>query len=78
MENVQGVHGVEGGSDPEFHPLNATNFFELPNNIRPELPLLLRVLQEDGRPLPIGSYTKRRIARKVHYLIGVKLEIVTE
>ena len=48
MENVQGVHGAEGGSDPEFHdipthPLNATNSFELPNNVRPELPLLLRV-----------------------------------
>ena len=48
MENLQGVHGAEGGSDPECHdipthPLNATNSFEFPNKVRPELPLLLRV-----------------------------------
>ena len=48
MEKLQGLCGAEGGSDPEFHdipthPPNATNSFESPNKVRPELPLLLKV-----------------------------------
>ena len=42
-----------------------------------ELPILLRILQEDGKPLPIGSFTERSIARKVHHLTGITLDCVT-
>ena len=63
MEGLQGTWGTEGGSGVEFHdiPNNPST-----NNIRSEtpgtmdrirLPILLRILQENGRPLPIGSST---------------------
>ena len=32
---------------------------EIPEPSRHELLLLLRVEQEDGRPLPVGTYTER-------------------
>ena len=38
---------------------------------RTELPILLRILQENGRPLPISSFTERSGARKVHNLTGI-------
>ena len=41
------------------------------------MPILLRILQEDGRPLPIGSFTERSVARKVHNLTGITLDRVT-
>ena len=80
MEGPQGTRGAEGGSDVEFHeiPSNPST-----NNIRSEtpgttdrveLPILLRILQESGRPLPIGSFTERSIARKVYQLTGITLE----
>ena len=43
---------------------------------RSELPILVRILQEDGRPLPIGSFTERSVARKVHNLTGITLDRV--
>ena len=80
MEGLQGMRGAEGGSDIEFH--------DIPNNLttntvrsetpgameRTELPILLRILQEDGRPLPIGSFTERSVARKVHNLRSITLD----
>ena len=83
MENFQGIRGEEGGSDVEFHenPNNPST-----NNVRSEtpgttdrfeLPILLRILQEDGRPLPIGSFTERSVARKVHDLMDITLDRVT-
>ena len=83
MENFQGIRGAEGGSEVEFHkiPNNpSTNNVcsETPGTTdRVELPILLRILQEDCRPLPIGSFTERSVARKVHDLTGITLERVT-
>ena len=87
MEGLQGMIGAEWGSDPEFHDIPShstinTNIIcsETPVSgtmERTELPILLRILQEDGRPLPIGSFTERSVARKVHNLIGITLERVT-
>ena len=35
------------------------------------------MLREDGRPLPVGSFTERSGARKVYNLTGVAVERVT-
>ena len=87
MEGLQGMRGAEGGSDPEFHDIPShstinTNIIRSETPVsgtteRTELPILLRILQEDGRPLPIGSFTERSVARKVHNLTGITLERVT-
>ena len=82
MEGLQQIRGAEGGSDVEFHdiPNNpSTNICsETPGTTeRTELPILLRILQEDGRPVPIGSFTERSVARKVHHLMGITLDRVT-
>ena len=74
MESLQGTRGVEGGSDIEFHdiPNHSTTST---NNVcsetpvsgtveRTELPILLRILQEDGRPLPIGSLQREVLPGK--------------
>ena len=87
MESLQGTQGAEGGSDIEFHdiPNHSTTST---NNVRSEtpvsgtaekteLPILLRILQEDGRPLPIGSFTERSVTQKVHNLTGITLDRVT-
>ena len=34
------------------------------------------MLREDGRPLPVGSFTERSVARKVYSLTGVAVEWV--
>ena len=44
---------------------------------QPTLTILLKILREDGRPLPIGSFTERSVARKVYGLTGVTMERVT-
>ena len=85
MESLQGTRGAEGGSDIEFHDIpnhstTSTNnvLSETPGTTeRTELPILLRILKEDGRPLPIGSFTERSVARKVHNLMGITLDRVT-
>ena len=84
MEGLQGMRGAEGGSDPEFHDIPShstinTNIIHSETPVsgtmeRTELPILLRILQEDSRPLPIGSFTERSVARKVHHLMGITLE----
>ena len=35
------------------------------------------MLREDGRPLPVGSFTERSVARKVYNLTVVAVERVT-
>ena len=83
MEGLQGNRGAEGGSDVEFHdiPQNpSTNIIrsKTPGMAeRTELPIILRILQENGKPLPIGSFTERSIARIVYHLTGITLERVT-
>ena len=84
MEGLQGTRGAEGGSDIEFHDIpnhsttstnNVRSETPVPGTAeRTELPILLRILQEDGRPLPIGSFTERSVARKVHNLTGITLD----
>ena len=87
MEGLQGMRGAEGGSDMEFHDI-PNNLLTNTNTIRSdtpvsgtmeraELPILLRILQEDGRPLPIGSFTERSVVRKVQNLTGITLDQVT-
>ena len=44
---------------------------------QPALTILLKMLREDGQPLPIGSFTERSIARRVYGLTGVTTERVT-
>ena len=35
------------------------------------------MLREDGRPLPVGSFTERSVARKVYSSMGVPVDRVT-
>ena len=86
MEGLQGMRGAEGGSDIELHDI-PNHLTTNTNNIRSEtpvsgtterteLPILVRILQEDGRPLPVGSFTERSVALKVHHLTGITLDQV--
>ena len=43
----------------------------------PALTILFKMLREDGRPPPVGSFTERSVARKVYSLTGVTVEQVT-
>ena len=66
------MRGAEGGNDPEFHDIPShstinTNIIcsETPvsgTTERTELPILLRILQEDGRPLPILVVLQREVS----------------
>ena len=55
--------------------------FESPNKFNsgntPALTILFKMLREDGRPLPVGSFTERSVARRVYNLTGVAVEWVT-
>ena len=44
---------------------------------QPALTILFKMLREDGRPLPVGSFTERSVARRVYGLTGVAIERVT-
>ena len=83
MEGIQDFRGAEGNSEPEFHEIpnnlstNSVHSTEVTNPGRVELPILLRVLQEDGKLLPIGSFTERSITRKVQHLKGITLDRIT-
>ena len=105
MEGLEGLHGAEGGSDPEFHEIpsqgpsytsqakyirapsqglpTTTNVttdqtLESPSKFNhanlPALTILFKMLREDGRPLPVGSFTERSVARRVYSLTGVAVE----
>ena len=43
----------------------------------PALTILFKMLREDGRPLPVGSFTERSVARRVYNSTGVTVERVT-
>ena len=87
MEELEGIHGTEGGSDPEFHEIptqgsshtsqatyirapsqglpttTTTNqIVESPKKFNtgntPALTILFKMLREEGRPLPVGSFTE--------------------
>ena len=106
MEELEGIHGAEDGSDPEFHEiptqgsshtsqatyirapsqglptttttnqiLESYNKFNTGNT--PALSILFKMLREDGRPLPVGSFTERSVARRVYSSMGVAAERVT-
>ena len=106
MDELEGIHGAEGGSDPEFHEIptqgsshtsqatyirapsqglptaTTTNqIVDSPNKFNPgntpALTILFKMLREDGRPLPVGSFTERSVARRVHNSTGVAVERVT-
>ena len=40
----------------------------------PVLTILFKMLREDGRPLPVGCFTERSVARRVYGLTGVTVE----
>ena len=40
----------------------------------PALTILFKMLREDGRPLPVGCFTERGVARKVYGLTGVTVD----
>ena len=106
MEGLEGIHGAEGGSDPEFYEIptqgsshtsqttyirapsqglpttTTTNqILESPNRFNsgntPALTILFKMLRKDGRPLPVGSFTARSVARRVYSSTGVAAECVT-
>ena len=106
MEELEGIHGAEGGSDLEFHEIptqgsshtsqatyirapsqglpttTTTNqIVESPNKFNsgntPALTILFKMLREDGRPLPVGSFTERSVARRVYNSTRVAVERVT-
>ena len=56
-------------------------FVESPNTLNtsntPALTILFKMLREDGRPLPVGSFTERSVARRVYSSTGVTVEQVT-
>ena len=43
----------------------------------PALTILFKMLREDGRPLPVGSFTERSVARRVYNSTGIVVERVT-
>ena len=47
------------------------SFHEIPEPARHELLLLLRVEQEDGRPLPVGTYTERCVNLQIVQWTGI-------
>ena len=55
--------------------------FESPNKFNsgntPALTILFKMLREDVRPLPVGSFTERSVARRVYNSTGVAVERVT-
>ena len=55
--------------------------FDTPNKYEttkhPALAMLFKMLREDGRPLPVGCFTERSVARRVYSLTGVAVERVT-
>ena len=106
MEELEGIHGAEGGGDLEFYKIptqgsshtsqatyirvpsqglpttTTTNqIFESPDKFNmgnaPALTILFKMLGEDGRPLPVGSFTERSVARRVYSSTGVTVEQVT-
>ena len=64
-------------------PTTATTnqILESPNKFNsgntPALTILVKMLREDGRPLLVGSFTERSVARRVYNSIGVVVERVT-
>ena len=45
--------------------------------VLPALTILFKMLREDGRPLPVGCFTERGVARRVDGLTGVSVDRVT-
>ena len=106
MEELEGIHGTEGGSDLEFHKIptqgsshtsqatyirapsqglptttTSNQILESPNKFNTgnttALTILFKMPREDGRPLPVGSFTERSVARRVYSSTGVAVEQVT-
>ena len=44
---------------------------------QPALTILFKMLREDGRPLPVGSFTEGSVARRVYAITGLTVERVT-
>ena len=66
--------GLPSTNDPNqvFDTMSKINFAN-----QPALTILFKMLREDGRSLPAGSFTERSVARRVYGLTGVTVERVT-
>ena len=64
--------GAEGGIHREANE----SFYEIPDErtTRHSLLLLLRVEQEDGRPMPVGTHTERCVSQKILQWTGITPE----
>ena len=72
------VSGASGGAGGTFSG-NNESFQEIPEETVPhhELLLLIRIEQEDGRPLPVGTYSECCVHLKLAQWTGVTAEHVT-
>ena len=72
------VNGASGGAGGTFSG-NIESFQQIPEEpvLCHELLLLIRIEQEDGRPLPVGTYSERCIHLKLAQWTGVTGECVT-
>ena len=66
------LKGAEGGIHREANE----SFYEIPDErtTRHSLLLLLRVEQEDGRPMPVGTHTEQCISQKILQWTGITPE----
>ena len=62
-----GISRGEGGGTTNIHE----SFHEIPEPPRHELLLLLRVEQQDGRPLPVGTHTERCVSLQIIQWTGI-------
>ena len=72
MDNQQGTVGrVDPESETSFHEISDGR------GVKNELLILMRVEQDDGRPLPVGVYTERCVATRLLQVTGVTAERIT-
>ena len=61
---------------PSTNDLNRV--FDTPSKVNytnlTALTILFKMLREDGRPLPVGSFTERSVARRIYGLTGITVE----
>ena len=74
--SVSGVSGSEGG----IVPGNNDSFEDIPEEpiLHNKLLLLMRVEQEDGRPFPVGTYSKCCVHSKLVQWTDVTEEHITK
>ena len=66
------LKGAEGGIPKDTNK----SFYEIPDErtTQHSLLLLLRVEQEDGRPMPVGTHTEQCVSQKILQWTGITPE----